>query len=131
MNFRAHTLASRCKWLALALGGLWLLSLVPARYFFGGAGIEASAVSALCCLFAGWLTFWLAARLTQPRRQAFGVLFGTVIRGGFAVIAVLVMQYALGLRYENYLVWLAIFYFAALAFETRLLLGTNTGAQGG
>jgi len=129
MNLQAHTLGSRCKWLALALSTLWLLAVIPARHFFGSAGIAASAISALFCLLAGCLTFWLAARLAQPRMQAFGVLVGTIVRGVFALIAAFIMQFLLGLPYENYLIWLGLFYLVALGVETALLLGKNSGER--
>lgn len=129
MSIRTDTLGGRCTWLALAMGGLWLLTVVPARHLFGGGGVEATIVSALACLFAGWLTFWLATRLAQPRMQAFGVLLGTIIRGIFALLAAFVMQFVLELPYENYLIWLAIFYLASLGVETALLLGRNSSEK--
>ena len=122
MKFSADNLGGRCKWLSLALGGVWLLAFIPARYFFGISGIEAVSVSAVSCLLPGWLTFWCASRLTQPRMQAFSVLFGTVLRALFAVIGVVVMQFLLGLPYENYLIWLGLFYLFSLALETALLM---------
>lgn len=129
MHFHADTLASRCRWLALVLGGLWVLAVFPARHFFGAAGVVASSVSAASCLFAGWLTFWLALRLSRPRMQAFGVLGGTIVRGVFAFVAAFFMQFLLGIPYENYLIWLGLFYLASLAAETALLLGPNSSKR--
>ena len=126
MQLQTDTLRQRCQWLGLAIGGAWLLSVLPARLFFGTAGIEASAVSAACCLLAGWLTFLFVAQVRQPRLQAFAVLLGTLVRGVFALLEALVMQYLLGLRFENYLIWLSVFYLVALALETAFLLRSPT-----
>jgi hypothetical protein len=129
MYFKTDTLGQRCRWLGLAIGGLWLLSVLPARLFFGTAGIEASAVSAGCCLLAGWLTFLLTAQVRQPQMQAYAILFGTVIRGVFAILGALAMQFLLGLSFENYLIWLSIFYLVALGLETGLLMRPPTGTS--
>ncbi len=130
-NFRADTPGSRSRWLALGTAGLWLVAVVPAHYFFGAAGIEAASVSALCCLVAGWLTFSLAARLSEPRMQVFGALLGTIIRGLFALLAAFVMQIVLGLPYQDYLIWLGLFYLATLALETALMVGRTAGGRVG
>jgi hypothetical protein len=131
MQFKTDTLRQRCQWLGVAIGGLWLLTVPPARHFFGIAGIEASAIAAVSCLLAGWLTFLFAARLRQPRLQAFAVLLGTVIRGVFALLGALVMQYLLGLSFENYLIWLCIFYLVALALETVFLIKPPASTSAG
>jgi hypothetical protein len=123
MQIRTDTLGRRCQWLGAGIGALWLLTVLPARHFFGTAGIEAAAVSAVCCLLAGCVTFLFAARFTQPRMQAFAVLFGTAVRGVFALAGALLMQFVLGLVHENYLIWLGVFYLVALALETALMLG--------
>src|SRR6516164_11144216 len=122
-HFRAVTFESRCLWLAGIEVAVWLLALAPSSYFFGVAGVEAAAVSALACALAGIATFWLVDRTTEPRVQAFAALFGTVIRGAFAALAALVMQFLLGLAYQNYLIWLAVFYLLSLMVETALLMG--------
>src|SRR6266478_1414412 len=96
MQIRTDSLASRCIWLTLVIGGLWLLAIAPAQHYFGAPGVEAAAVSAVSCLLGGYLTFWLAARFTQPRIQAFAILFGTGIRGVFALLGALVMEILLG-----------------------------------
>jgi hypothetical protein len=129
MQLKIDTLGQRCQWLGLAIGGVWLLTVPPARYFFGIAGIEASAVSAACCLLAGWLTFLFVARARQPRLQAFAVLLGTLFRGVFALLGALVMQYLLGLTFDNYLIWLSVFYLVALALETFFLLRSPARAN--
>jgi hypothetical protein len=130
MHFRTETLGNRCTRLTVAIGVLWLLSLVPARHFFGVVGIEAAAVSAVCCLAGGCLTFWLAGRASKPQHQAFAVLLGTGIRGVAALIGVAVMQYVLDLVKENYLVWLGLFYLVSLALETFLMTKPCAGARG-
>lgn len=129
MSFRADTPGGRTCWLALGATGLWLVTVVPAHYCFGLSGVEAVTVSAACCLAAGWLTFWLTARLLQPRMQVFGVLLGTGIRGLFALLAAFVMQMVLGLPYQNYLIWLGLFYLATLALETALMVGRTAGRR--
>jgi hypothetical protein len=126
MLFRAQTFESRCLWLAGAEVAAWLLTLAPGSYFFGIEGVLAATVSALACLLAGIATFWLVARMTEPRVQPFAALFGTVIRGSFAALAALAMQFLLGLAYQNYLIWLAIFYLLSLVVETVLLTGDST-----
>jgi hypothetical protein len=63
--------------------------------------------------------------------QAFAVLFGTIIRGVFALVGVAVMHFVLGLAYENYLIWLAVFYLVALALETALMIGPTGKARVG
>jgi hypothetical protein len=130
MQFRTESLGRRCLGLSAAIGALWLLSLFPARHFFGVAGIEAAAVSAVCCLTGGCLTFWLAARVSRPKHQAFAVLFGTAIRGIAALIGVAVMQYVLDLKQENYLVWLGLFYLVSLALETILMTKPRGSGRG-
>ncbi len=106
-----------------AMGGLWLLAIIPAGQFFGLAGVEAAGVSAVSCLLGGCLTFWVAARLVRPQLLAFAALLGTAIRGLFALIGALVMQFALELSPENYLIWLGTFYLVSLALETVLMVG--------
>src|SRR5262245_6090818 len=106
MQMRTDTLRQRCKWLTLAIAALWLLATCPAEHYFGFEGIEAAAVSAASSLVAGLLTCWLASRVSEPRKQAFAVLLGTAIRGLSALLSVVVMQYALRLSLENYLIWL-------------------------
>jgi hypothetical protein len=108
---------------------LWLLAAVPARYFFGTAGIAASSVSAATCLVGGWVTFWFAAHAKGARLQAFAVLSGTLIRGSFALAGALVMQFLLGLAQENYLIWLGLFYLTSLALETVMMLGSPAGTK--
>ena len=129
MAFRTDSLAHRCKWLTLAIAGLWLVAVLPARHFFGIAGIEAASVSAISCLLGGCLTFWFVSRLTQPQMQAFAVLLGTGIRGIFALVAALVMQFSLELPHENYLIWLGLFYLVSLALETVLMVTPTTGIR--
>jgi hypothetical protein len=129
MQFRTLTLGSRCTLLALAITALWLLVVLPAQRYFGMAGVEASGVSAVSCLLGGWVTFWLTTRLTQPRMQAVAVLFGTGIRGVFALAGAIVMDGLLGLAPANYLIWLGLFYLVSLALETVLLM-KPTGEAG-
>src|SRR5882724_3210822 len=114
-------LGYRCKSLAWAIGGVWLLTVVPAWKIYGVAGIEAVAVSAFSCLAAGCVTFALVAFASQPRQQAFSVLLGTIVRALFALLGALVMHVLLGLTRENYLVWLVLFYLISLAVETVLM----------
>jgi hypothetical protein len=122
MPIRADSLGSRCLWLGLALGGLWLASLLPAQAYFGSAGIEALSISAATCLAAGCLVFWVVSRKASPRTQAFAVLLGTLVRGALALVAVGAMQFVLKLSASNYLIWLSLFYLASLAIETALLV---------
>jgi hypothetical protein len=122
MQLRTQTLGSRCTWLALGIAALWLLAAAPAHYYFGTAGIKATAVSAVSCLLAGWVTFWITNRLKQPRMQAFAVLIGTGIRGIFALAGAIVMDGLLDLPHQNYLIWLGLFYLFSLALETALLM---------
>jgi hypothetical protein len=129
MKFSADNLGSRCKWLFLVIGGVWLLTVIPARQFFGMEGLEAVTVSALSCLPAGCLTFWFASRFTQPRMQAFSVLFGTMLRGLFALLGAIVMHFLLDLPYQNYLIWLAVFYLVSLGLETALMMKPPTRAS--
>ena len=122
MHLKADSLGERCKWLTLAVAGLWIVTVVPAHYWFGISGVQATVVSAVSCLAGGWLTFWFATRFTQPRVQALAVLFGTGIRGLFALVGGLVMQFLLHIGSDNYLIWLALFYLATLALETALVM---------
>src|SRR5260221_13762015 len=110
MQLRTESFGDRCILLVVALAALWILTIAPAYPFFAVGGIKAATVSAVCCLLAGCLTFWLAARVSQPRNQAYIVLLGTAIRAIFALIGALVMQFLLGLSVANYLVWLGLFY---------------------
>ena len=129
MQVRIETLGRRCAWLGLGITALWLLAVGPALRYFGMSGVEATAVSAASCILGGWVTFWFAARLRQPRMQAFAVLFGTAIRAVFALAGAIVMDALLGIARENYLIWLALFYLASLALETVLLLKPQNGAR--
>ncbi|HLJ12775.1 MAG TPA: hypothetical protein VKU82_16380 [Planctomycetaceae bacterium] len=105
---------------------MWLLLLLPAQRMFGREGVEAATISAATSLLAGFTTFWLAARTSNPRMQAFVMLFGTAIRGAFAVAGAFVMQFVVELRYENFLIWLGLFYLISLAVETSLLVRSGT-----
>lgn len=131
MQLRIDTLGSRCKWLALALGGLWFIAIGPAHHFSGLSGIEAATVSAVCCFLAGCLTFWLSARVSRPRIQVFAGLLGTGIRALFAVIGALLMQFVLRLPLKDYMVWLGLFYMVSLGVETVLLLSPRNETMRG
>ena len=129
MQFQAGALRSRCLKLVLAIGGLWLLAVMPARYFWGTDGVEAATVSAVCCLAGGCLTFWFTARVSQPRVQAFAVLLATAFRGVCALVGAVVMQVFMGLPPETYLIWLVVFYLVSLALETAMLMGPRTSSS--
>jgi hypothetical protein len=122
MSLRTGSWGTRCRWLAAAIAGLWLIAIVPARHFFGVAGIEAASISAISCLLGGFVTFWLVARQTQPRIQAFAVLYGTGIRGFFALVGALIMRFLLNFPDDMYLIWLGFFYLASLGLETVLMV---------
>ena len=121
MQFCLDTFGGRCRMLAVVICALWLLATGPAWHYFGNPGIQAATISAVCCLFAGIVTFRFA-RGRQPRMDAFAVLWGTAFRGVFALLGVFVMQVPLSIAAENYLIWLGLFYLASLALETALLL---------
>lgn len=131
MQLRIDTLRIRCKWLALALGGLWFVAIGPAYHFSGLSGVEAATVSAACCFLAGCLTFWLSARVSRPRIQVFAGLLGTGIRALLAATGALLMQFVLRLPPKDYLVWLGLFYLVSLGVETFLLLSARNGALRG
>jgi hypothetical protein len=130
MEFKVDTTVNRCKWLSLALTALWLPVCGAAFHFYGTAGVVAATVSAVCCLVAGCITFWTVSGASQSRLQAFAVLIGTLIRGAFALVAVGIMQFLLGLTLENYLVWLSLFYLFSLAMETGLLVRWKSKGAG-
>jgi hypothetical protein len=128
MQIRTETLPLRCWRLALAIGGLWLLAVIPARSFFGAGSVEAATVSAVCCLTGGCLAFWFAARLSRPRLQTFAVLIATAFRGFCALIGAIVMQVFMELPPETYLIWLGFFYLVSLALETAMMLGPRASS---
>ncbi|MBI3862322.1 MAG: hypothetical protein HY290_10550 [Planctomycetia bacterium] len=131
MDFKIDTAAGRCKWLCLIVVGLWVPSAAAAMHFYGSAGVQATLVSAICCLAAGCLTFRVVEGAPGTRVQAFAVLIGTLIRGGFALAAVAIMQLLLNLTYDNYLIWLALFYLISLTVETLLLVRFKAPAGDG
>ena len=57
-------------------------------------------------------------------------MIGTLIRGAFALVAVGIMQFLLRLPYENYLIWLSLFYLFSLAVETGLLVRWKSKVAG-
>ncbi len=129
MQIRSLNFGGRCKLLGLAVCALWLASGGPAWHYFGARGIEAVSVSAVCCLLAGISTFRFA-RGGQPRTDAFAVLWGMVFRSIFALLGVFIMQVVLGIPYENYLIWLGLFYLVTLALETAILMQPEPRAAG-
>jgi hypothetical protein len=115
--------------LGFVCGGIWLLVLWPAGFFFGSGGVIAATASAASCFASGCLTFYIANQFTQPRMQAFGALSGTFVRSLFALVTALVMQFLIGLAPENYLIWLALFYMVGLGVETALLMKQSVRAK--
>jgi len=129
MQLRSLNFGSRCRLLGLAVVALWLLASVPAWHYFGAQGVQSVSVSAACCLLAGITTFRFA-RGRQPRQDAFTVLWGTMFRGLFALVGAFIMQVPLGIGYENYLIWLGLFYLVTLALETALLMQPEPKSAG-
>lgn len=112
----------RCGQLALAILAAWLLALVPACRLFGVDGFVASGFSAIVCFVPGCLVFFLISGAPPAAGQIRAVLLGTSLRLLFALGGAFVLHQALEVAPRNYLVWLGLFYFVALAIETYLVL---------
>lgn len=114
-----------CMVLTGVTAGMWMALSGPAAALAGRKALEGLTYAAVLCLLPGWLTFVMAAGLaaSSGRRQVLAVLGGTAVRllavlgGG---LAVRVWRPHLG--FQEFLVWLVVFYLAALVVETRSLL---------
>jgi hypothetical protein len=115
---------SRCRWLALATGGLWVLLLGPAWLVAGRDALIGLSAAAVLCSIPGFVVFWVASIYGPAGAQVpLVILGGTVLRMLFVFLGMVIVQSAaprLGLR--EFVVWLLVFYVALLAVETLLVV---------
>jgi hypothetical protein len=123
---------SRCGWLAIATGGLWMLLLAPAWFVAGREALVGLSAAALLCAIPGFIVFWLAAAYGAAGAQVPLVILGaTVLRMVFVFLGMIIVQSAnhrLGMR--EFVVWLLAFYVVLLAVETLLVLPRPSRAAG-
>lgn len=106
-----------------AVGAVWLLLALPAWLRAGSLGLEGLSCAALLNLVPGWLVFWVSSRGNSANAPVKAVLFGmglriSVVLGGVAVIQSIRPFVAT----RAFLVWVLVFYLAALTVETVLLV---------
>lgn len=109
--------------LTACLGGLWCLLLAPAWWLGGWAGLEGLSIAALLCLIPGWLVFLFGSGYGLAGLQVAVVVRGMALRMLFVLggtLLILTTRRHLGVR--DFVVWLLVFYLAALAVETGILL---------
>lgn len=125
MSNRLHNAAR----LALVLGAIWLLLVGPVALWQGLLGVEGLSWAAGICLLPGLLVVTRVAGLGEQNPLA-AVMIGVGLRLMAAVAsALLLCSLRPDLRGEMFIVWLVPFYLAALAVETRLLLGEGAGLK--
>jgi hypothetical protein len=109
--------------LALALAATALCLALPAWLRFGPVGLEGLAYCGLACFIPGVLLTAVSGRFAGSNRAMALMLVGTGLRVGFVlVMGLLVVNARPALNSTEFLLGLAIFYFVALAVETRQLL---------
>jgi hypothetical protein len=115
--------------LALVLGAAWLLLVGPAAFWQGSQGVEGLSWAVLVCLLPGLFVVVQLVGLGVERPLA-GLVVGMGLRLAAVVTsAVVLCSLDPDLRGETFLVWLVPCYLAALAVETRLLLGDGSGRK--
>ena len=123
---------SRCRWLALATGGLWVLLLGPAWLIAGRDALIGLSAAAILCAIPGFVVFWVASLYGAAGSQVpLVILGGTVLRMLFVFLGMVIVQSAaprLGLR--EFVVWLLVFYVALLAVETLLVVPRPGSSKG-
>ena len=113
--------------LTASLAGLWLLLSAPAWWIAGWAGLEGLTIAAVLCLVPGWLVFLLASGYGFANFQAVAVLGGMTLRMLFVLAGTLiVLSTRSHLRLKEFVIWLLVFYLAALAVETGIVLKGRT-----
>lgn len=125
MSIEAVTAVRRSAFLFAILGGLWCLLAVPVYRFMGRSGLEEMALSAVLCLLPGWLVFCLAARYRVAKTQALAMLAGGTLRLVCVLGAVGCLWAWHGAPPRRLLLWLVVYYCAALAVETALVVRPN------
>jgi hypothetical protein len=122
---------SRCGWLAVATGVLWVLLLGPAWLVAGREALIGLSAAALLCLVPGLIVFWLAAAYGVAGGQVpLVILGGTLLRMVFAFLGMVIVQSVdprLGLR--QFVIWLLAFYVVLLGVETLLVLPRSDNGQ--
>lgn len=109
--------------LAAALG-LAAACLAPVAWLqFGAVGLEGVGYAALACFVPGVVLASIAGQFTGSQRAMQLLLLGTLLRVGIVLLVSLVLvEFRPVLRSTEFFVGLAVFYFVALAVETRELL---------
>ncbi len=106
---------------------LWLLLAWPAYALRGTLGLEGLSFAAMLCLLPGLALFVVFPTRKTPAasngQQAVTMLAGMTARMLFVLIGVLGLQQVRpDLKVWEFLVWLVVFYFSTLAYETVVLI---------
>jgi hypothetical protein len=109
--------------------GMWLLLVWPAYKIGGEAGVEGLSYAAALCLIPGWIAFALQSQLalltkgSAKMQPVFAMLAATGLRLIFVLGGVLVLRdLRPSLGFSQFMVWVVVFYFATLFYETRTSL---------
>lgn len=109
--------------LATALAVVALVLALPAWLWFGAMGLEGVVYSTLATFIPGVLLALLANRFTGPQRAMQLMLVSTGLRVGFVLLmAFAVVRSRPELNGTEFYLGLAVFYFVAMAVETRYLM---------
>lgn len=126
-----QTATNQCGWLTASVGAVWLVLAGPVALWLGPVGLEGLSYAALLCLVPGWLVFWVTCRYRVPSIHAAVVLLGTGFRLAFVLLGLLAVRSVRPqLGFQEFQLWLIVFYLAALAVET-LLVARQAPARGG
>lgn len=117
--------------LAAALGLAALVLALPAWLRFGPVGLEGIAIACLACLVPGVLLVLVSGWFRGSQRVLQMLLVGTGLRISFVLLtALLLMQTRPALDSTEFLLGLSVFYFVALAVETRQLFAEAVADSG-
>jgi len=109
--------------LTTGVAALWLLLAGPAFFLRGVLGLEGLSYAALIGLGPGWLVLFLASKFSSAENAAAPVLLGMFLRMVFVLFGVaLVRNLRPMLGIWEFIIWVLVFYLAALAMETSLVL---------
>jgi hypothetical protein len=107
------------SWLTAAVAGLWLLSAFPAWSLAGLTGVRGLSCAALLCLVPGWLVILLGGSYRVASTPTFMILAATLLRMFFVLVGALIVRFSFpGLRFQEFALWLILFYLLTLFVET-------------
>jgi hypothetical protein len=115
--------ASHLRTLAAALLLAGLCMAAPAWLRFGAAGLEGIVAGLVGCFLPAAVLAAIESRFSGRTRELALVVVGMFLRTAFVLAAGLaVIQLRPALKSSEFFLGLAVFYFVALAVETRQLL---------